>query len=99
VARTLEPKPIVYGLQQIVRDLLAQGKDPAAEVLSFADSHPETVFLCDEVGSGVVPVQPEEREWREAVGRLCCELAKRSDAVVRVFCGLPMYLKGENVWN
>ena len=98
VARTLSPKPIVYGLHQIIRDLLAQGKDPA-EVLDFAAAHPETVFICDEVGSGVVPVQPEEREWREAVGRVCCELARRSDTVIRVFCGLPMTLKGEEQWN
>lgn len=98
VARTLSPKPVVYGLHTIIRELLEQGREPA-EVLSFADAHPETIFVCDEVGAGVVPVRPEEREWREAVGRICCELAGRADTVVRVFCGLPMTLKGEEKWN
>lgn len=98
VSRTLSPKPIVYGLHQIIRDLLAQGKEPT-EVLDFAAAYPETIFICDEVGAGVVPVHPEEREWREAVGRMCCELAKRSDTVIRIFCGLPMTLKGEEEWN
>ena len=29
-----------------------------------------------------------------AAGRLGCLLAQRADAVVRVFCGIPVYLKG-----
>ena len=36
-----------------------------------------------------------EREAREAAGRLSCLLARRADRVVRVFCGLPLALKGE----
>ncbi|MCI8538086.1 MAG: adenosylcobinamide kinase [Oscillospiraceae bacterium] len=97
-ARTLTDKPIIYGLHAIIRDLLDQGRDPS-EVLTFAASHPSVIFICDEVGSGVVPVRPEERAWREAVGRVCCELAKEADTVVRVFCGLPMVLKGRTEWN
>ena len=36
---------------------------------------------------------------REAVGRLCCRLAERAERVERIFCGLPMVLKGEGPWN
>ena len=43
---------------------------------------------------GVVPVDKNERAAREAAGRLGCLLAQRADAVVRVFCGIPVYLKG-----
>ena len=42
----------------------------------------------------VVPVDKNERAAREAAGRLGCLLAQRADAVVRVFCGIPVYLKG-----
>ena len=43
---------------------------------------------------GVVPVDKNERAARDAAGRLGCLLAQRADAVVRVFCGIPVYLKG-----
>mgnify|MGYP002579072937 CR=1 FL=1 len=49
--------------------------------------------ICDEVGCGVVPVEPAQRARREAVGRLCCRLAERAERVERIFCGLPMVLK------
>lgn len=51
--------------------------------------------IATEVGGGVVPADAEERAAREAAGRLCCLLARRADAVVRVFCGIPVVIKGE----
>ena len=48
-----------------------------------------------ELGSGVVPADPDERAARERAGRLACLLAERADTVVRVFCGIPRVLKGE----
>lgn len=61
--------------------------------------NPDVILICDEVGCGVVPVEPEQRAWREQVGRLCCRLAARAERVERIFCGLPMVLKGETPWN
>ena len=52
------------------------------------------VVVATKVGGGVVPVEPEARAAREAAGRLACLLADRADTVVRVFCGLPLVLKG-----
>ena len=51
------------------------------------------VVTCAEVGNGVVPLSPDERAWRDAVGVLARELAQRADAVVRVVCGVPLVLK------
>lgn len=61
--------------------------------------NPELIFICNEVGCGVVPVDPAQRAWREQVGRLCCRLAARAQRVERIFCGLPMTLKGDKPWN
>ena len=61
--------------------------------------NPDIILICDEVGCGVVPVEREQRAWREQVGRLCCRLAARAERVERIFCGLPMVLKGETSWN
>ncbi len=49
--------------------------------------------ICNEVGCGLVPIQAEERQRREAVGRLCCQLAERAEAVYRISCGLAIRLK------
>lgn len=53
------------------------------------------VVVCDEVGCGIVPLDPDDRAWRERVGRLCCDLAAEAEAVVRVVCGIPQVIKGE----
>ena len=63
-------------------------------------ANPNIILICDEVGCGVVPIDPAQRTWREQVGRLCCRLAKRAERVERIFCGLPMTLKGDSSqWN
>lgn len=49
--------------------------------------------ICDEVGCGVVPLERRDRERREAIGRLCCQLAQEAQAVYRLQCGLAMRLK------
>ncbi len=61
---------------------------------AILEKNPDVIFICAEVGCGVVPANPEERIWREKVGRLCCRLAERADTVERIFCGMPMILKG-----
>ena len=53
------------------------------------------VITCDEIGCGIVPIDRADENWREAVGRLCCALAQKADAVVRVIAGVPQFIKGE----
>ena len=55
----------------------------------------KAIVTCSEVGAGIVPLDAQERAWREAVGRMACELASQADAVVRMVCGIPVVLKGE----
>ena len=85
----------IYNLHRALRD------QPEADDLleQWLTEHPDGVVICDEVGCGVVPVEPAQRRRREQVGRLCCRLAKRAERVERIFCGLPMVLKGEGPWN
>ncbi len=66
-----------------------------AELAALADHLAEAeIVISTETGGGVVPVDPVERQQREAAGRLNCALAERADVVVRVCCGLPQILKG-----
>lgn len=72
---------------------LAVKTDNLEELADRLMSH--AVVIATEVGGGIVPIDPQERRTREAAGRLSCLLADRADTVVRVFCGLPLLLKGE----
>ena len=85
--------PIVNRLQEWVRNLLAQQVDPVASIAELVEGR-DLVILCDEVGCGVVPTDPAQREWREAVGRVCCALAQKAVYVDRVQCGIATRIKG-----
>lgn len=90
---TARDKPILAHLERWLRD------HPEETLDGLLRANPEVIVLCDEVGCGVVPMDRADRQWREAVGRLCCALAQRADRVERVFCGLGMTLKGAGTWN
>ena len=49
--------------------------------------------LSREIGAGVVPMNRDERAWRERHGKLLQELAASAACVTRVFCGLTEELK------
>lgn len=61
---------------------------------ALADEYEKAdIVLLTEVGSGLVPVDPEDRASRETAGRFGVLLAERADEVYRVFCGIPKRLK------
>ena len=51
------------------------------------------IVICNEVGSGVIPMDPKQRQSREMTGRLCILLAQRAEKVVRLICGIPQIIK------
>lgn len=53
----------------------------------------ELAIIMNEVGSGVVPMDRDERIWREAVGRVSCLFAERAEQVYRLIAGIPQRLK------
>lgn len=81
-------------LHILIRRLMEAGLEPMAFLSEELAKKRSWLLLCDEVGSGVIPLDPFEREWREQVGRICCELAQRAHVVERITCGLPQKLKG-----
>ena len=81
-------KPVLYGLQKLV----AQSPENAPSLLPALLN--KKVVVCDEVGSGVIPLERRDRAAREATGRLCVLLAAYADTVVRVVAGIPTVIKG-----
>ena len=84
--------PCLRHLERFARACVRAGKEPA-DVLAGLDLHGK-ILICEDISCGVVPMDAEAREWREAVGRMNAALAARADTVTRMFCGLPMELKG-----
>ena len=53
----------------------------------------DAVVIAREVGCGVVPMDANERVWRERYGAALQALAKGADCVYRVFCGIGERMK------
>ncbi len=51
------------------------------------------VIVSEEIGSGIVPMDPFARAWREETGRILCKLAAQADEVWRVVGGIGQRIK------
>lgn len=83
-------RPVIYQFHEYLRRLLKEGGE--GDIASFLSQierrNPEALILMDEVGYGIVPMDPEERRFREEVGRAGQKLAGMADEVYRVVCGI-----------
>jgi len=73
--------------------VLMKGKDPREFAREFCHAHPDAVVAANEVGAGVVPMQAEDRAFREAVGRVLCVIAQEAESVTRCVCGIGVRIK------
>ena len=85
--------PALYGLHMLVRRLMKSEADPVQVVRKGLQEGAVRVVVCDEIGCGVIPMDRFERDWREQVGRILCEIAKSTPSVERVFCGVASEIK------
>ena len=88
---------VVNRLDQIIREKYIHAENVKDIVLNYADQYPDTIFICNEVGCGLVPMEREQREIRDLTGQICCLLAERAVRVHRVICGIGSLLKGSIV--
>lgn len=85
--------PAIDCFHLICRKILDGSGDVAAYTRTLLARNPDAVVVSDEIGLGVVPLDPFERLWREETGRALCVLAERAQRVERICCGLGMRLK------
>lgn len=76
----------------VKRRILEQGA-PEEEIRDFFRQNQEIIVISDEIGNGIVPVDAQERAYRERTGRILVEMAKKADEVVRVICGIGQKIK------
>lgn len=53
----------------------------------------DKIIICDEINSGIVPMEALDRKWREDTGRVLQFLSRNSSNVYRLFFGIEERLK------
>lgn len=93
---------LVEKYHEVVRRQMQEGKNPLLEVRKLLEAEKNLVIISNEVGYGLVPLEKEERQYRECVGRVNCFLAGQAEQVIRVICGVGSVIKGdcgENIYH
>ena len=83
----------ILHFEEYIRRMLSREEDVSLLAEKLIEQNPAVVIVCREVGYGVVPIDPFERKYREAVGRICTKLAAFSNRVTRVVCGIGTVIK------
>ncbi len=86
-------RPIIHGLHEYIRRLLKEGKSVDAFLEAVWRQNPDVIITSDELGCGIVPFDPADREWREVSGRASVRLARISREVYRMVCGIATQIK------
>ena len=81
-------KKVINKFHEIMRFEIKKGKDVDTIVNEAIDN--ADVIICDEIGCGIVPLDPFERIWREETGRAMCILAAKADFVYRLYSGIEL---------
>ena len=90
---TKEAVGVFYHFHLWVRKLVLDGVDAEGAFEQFLERYQDWIIISDEVGNGIVPMDKEQREYRECLGRILTCAAKRADRVERVICGLGQRIK------
>ena len=104
IDRTEPTEPILIdGLTLWLSAVLGDGTPPidpilegqvAAAYAAIGDRPRAVVVVSDEVGSGIVPMHPNARTYRDLVGIAHQRLASMADEAYLFVAGLPVTLKG-----
>lgn len=84
----------IKDFQIFIKKILLDGENITLVIEKIIAENPELIIITDEIGNGIVPIDKEERKWREETGRACTIIAKKSETVTRVYCGIPTLIKG-----
>lgn len=85
--------PCIDKIEEFTFACVKAGKEPAELFRANRERWQNSVLICQDIFCGVVPVDADQREWRQATGRLCQYLSREAEQVSRIFCGLEQRLK------
>ncbi len=77
----------VYNFQYLTK------KYSIDDIKDILNKNPDIIIIADIIGEGIVPIEKSERIWRENTGKICCWIAEKSVAVIRMSCGIAQIIK------
>lgn len=88
---------IVSGLEKFIVPLLEQDEVSLAtnitQQLQLLDKKYQIIIIAKEMGRGIVPIDQQDRQLRDTLGRLYQQLFAVSDHVTRIWYGLAEKIK------
>lgn len=91
--KVCQPMLVINHFHRWVWDRIRGGGCPEEEINIFLARCRECIIISDEIGNGIVPLEPKEREYRERLGRILVRLAGEAEGVERVICGIGQKIK------
>lgn len=89
-------KKVICGLHIFTKECILKNLDSLEILKNNINVLNGKIIICDEITSGIVPIEKIDRSWREETGRALQFLANNSCCVYRIFFGLEEELKKEN---
>lgn len=86
-------KRCIFHLERLTLHCARAGCDPVEYFKVHHRMWQNSILICRDISCGVVPMDAELRQWRQANGRLCQYLAEEAEEVIRIFCGLDEKIK------
>lgn len=86
-------RPCIDHIEEFVLACVRSGGDAIAYFQAHRPEWQDSVLILQDIFCGVVPLEAENRAWREAAGQLCQYLSREAEQVSRIFCGLEQRLK------
>lgn len=90
---------IINEFHRYVQGCIRNGSDALEEAKQLveraknAGTWDRLIIICDELGSGLVPIKEEDRKLREVTGRVCTYLAGEAETVLRIVAGIATKIK------
>lgn len=86
-------KKVLYNLDQSFLRHVREGKESREVLKDHLDQLKDKILIVNDISQGIVPMERENRDWREMTGRAMLYISKEADEVYRVFCGLGSKIK------
>lgn len=83
----------VAGLEKLSLACVQQKQDAVELLRSHRGLWKDAVLIARDISCGVVPMDAEERAWREENGRMLRMLSQEAEKVIRIWYGMPQVLK------
>ena len=91
--------PVLSDVHLLIKDSLSRGMEESEiEDMIFSQMEERAVdgrvvLISDDIGYGIVPLDPYERKWREVTGRIITDIAEKAERFFRVTAGIGERIK------